>query len=83
MSRIELKLFGKPRLLVDGMEVNSGRPTVFEILAKVIMSGEAGIRRGELAAIMWPDLNQSKARANLRVSLANLRSVLDGLGITD
>ena len=83
MSRIELKLFGKPRLLVDGMEVNPGRPTVFEILAKVITSGDAGIRRGELAAIMWPDLDQSKARANLRVSLANLRSVLDGLGITD
>ena len=81
MSRIELKLFGKPCLLIDGLEVNPGRPAVFEILAKTIVAGDAGISRAELAKWMWPDLDSAKSRANLRVNLASLRIELGRLGL--
>lgn len=81
MSRIELKLFGKPCLLIDGLGVNPGRPAVFEILAKTIVAGDAEISRAEIAKWMWPDLDSAIARANLRVNLTSLRIELDRLGI--
>jgi DNA-binding SARP family transcriptional activator len=81
--QIELTLFGKPKLYINGEDVTPDRPTVFEVLCKVILSGEAGISRTEIATLMWPDLPISKARSNLRVNLANLRSELKSLGIAD
>jgi len=83
VPRIELKLFGTPRLHIGGVDLTPGRPTVFEIIARIILEGPAGIRRGDLAYWMWPDVAPSQARANLRVNLTNLRAELANLGISD
>jgi hypothetical protein len=81
MAVLDLRLFGVPRLFLDGEEVVISRPRVFECLARIIVAGPDGITRSELCRKLWPDFDLSDSRAQLRGTLMKLRAELEKVSI--
>lgn len=81
MPHLDLRLFGVPRLFLDGEEIVISRPRVFECLARIILEGPDGITRSELCRKIWPEFDQSDARAQLRGTLMKLRAELEKAAI--
>ena len=68
MSQLRLHLFGSPRLRRRGEPVDLGLRKAMALLAYlVITKGEHS--RDELATLLWPESDQSSARASLRRTL--------------
>jgi predicted ATPase/DNA-binding SARP family transcriptional activator len=82
MARLELFLLGPPRLQRDGALLQFDTRKIMALVAYVAVSGlEAKGRRlsrASLVALLWPDLEPSRARANFRRSLSLLRKALKG-----
>jgi len=81
MPDLDLRLFGVPRLLLDGEEVVISRPRVFECLARIVLAGPDGITRSELCRKIWPEFDPSDARAQLRGTFMKLRAELEKVSI--
>jgi DNA-binding SARP family transcriptional activator/TolB-like protein/tetratricopeptide (TPR) repeat protein len=84
---IELSLLGLHAVRgSDGRELSSllAQPKRFALLAYLAIGGGSGYhRRDSLAAMFWPDLDQSAARRALRNTLYHLREALgDGVIVT-
>lgn len=84
---IELSLLGLHAVRdADGRELASllAQPKRFALLAFLAIGGGSGYhRRDSLAAMFWPDLDQSAARRALRNTLYHLRETLgDGVIVT-
>lgn len=80
---IELRLLGLHALRdSDGRELTSlaAQPKRFALLAYLAIGGDGYHRRDTLAALFWPDLDQSAARRALRNTLYHLREAL-GAGV--
>jgi DNA-binding SARP family transcriptional activator len=76
MTITELRLLGRPELRVGGSSVSLATRKTLALLA--VLAIEPGRhRRDSLAARLWPDADQDRARASLRTTLAYLR---EGLG---
>jgi predicted ATPase/DNA-binding SARP family transcriptional activator len=82
MARIELFLLGPPRLERDGVPLQFDTRKILALAAylAVASTGAEGARlsRDSLLALLWPELETSRARAVLRRNLSLLRSALEG-----
>ncbi len=76
MPRLKLYLFGPPRLERDGVPLEFGRRKGIALLSYLAMTKQHH-SRDALAALFWPDLDQSRARAALRRDLSTLNKVLE------
>ncbi len=81
MPVLDLRLFGVPRLFLDGEEIVISRPRVFECLARIVLAGPDGLTRSELCRKIWPEFDPSDARAQLRGTLMKLRAELERAAI--
>jgi predicted ATPase/DNA-binding SARP family transcriptional activator/Tfp pilus assembly protein PilF len=75
MLPLRLFLFGAPRIEQDGNIITIPRRKVIALLAYLALTGQPQ-SRDTLAALLWPDHDQSGSRANLRRDLSRLRSLL-------
>jgi predicted ATPase/DNA-binding SARP family transcriptional activator len=82
MARIEMFLLGPPRLERDGVPLQFDTRKILALAAYLAVSGpgaeEAWVTRDSLLALLWPELEPSRARAVLRRNLSLLRSALEG-----
>ena len=81
MARLELFLLGPPRLERDGVPLEFDTRKILALVAYMAVSGleagEAHVRRDSLLALLWPELEPSRARAVLRRNLSLLRRALE------
>jgi DNA-binding SARP family transcriptional activator/predicted ATPase len=75
MSQLALYLLGPPRLELDGEEIHISRRKAVALLAYLAVTGRSH-SRDSLATLLWPELDQSTARARLRGGLAVLRKAI-------
>lgn len=72
MTHIQLFLFGPPRLQQNDVPLTLQRRKVVALLAYLAQTGRPHSRES-LAALFWPNFDQSKALANLRRELTRIR----------
>ena len=70
-----LYLFGLPRVEPGDVSLTLERRKALALAAYLALA-ERPRPRDELAALLWPELNQERARAALRSTLPNLTSQL-------
>jgi DNA-binding SARP family transcriptional activator len=75
MSGIKLFALGPPRLERNGQIMHIERHKALALLAYLVVTGEHH-RRDALAALFWPEYDQSRARAALRRTLSALNTAL-------
>ena len=75
MALVEIALLGTPIVRVDGDIVTVERRKSLAIIAYLAATGQQH-RRDELSSIFWADVDQSRALANLRQALVDMRRVL-------
>jgi len=71
VSRLAVYLLGPPRVELDGVEVHIPRRKALALLAYLVTTGRAH-SRDALAALLWPEYDQSGARGELRRMLSSL-----------
>ena len=77
MPELSLFVLGNPRLERDGRPVELERHKALALLIYLAVT-EASHRRDALAALLWPELDQTRARAALRRTLSDLNIALAG-----
>ncbi|MBE7469693.1 MAG: tetratricopeptide repeat protein [Anaerolineales bacterium] len=77
MADLRLYGLGPPRVELAGAPVDLPRRKALALLIYLAASGQPH-SRDALATLFWPDLNQQRARANLRRDLAVLNTTLQG-----
>jgi len=75
MARLSLSLLGPPAVELDGQPVKLGRHKAVALLAYLALT-RRGHHRDALSTMLWPDLAQSAARAELRRTLSLLNRTL-------
>jgi DNA-binding SARP family transcriptional activator/tetratricopeptide (TPR) repeat protein len=75
MPKLALYLLGPPRVEREGQAIHIGRRKALALLAYLAVEGGSH-RRDSLATLLWPEYDQSGARADLRRTLSLLRRVL-------
>ncbi|MFQ5857057.1 MAG: tetratricopeptide repeat protein [Anaerolineae bacterium] len=75
-----LLLLGPPRIERGGVPVEVDRRKAIALLAYLAVTRERH-SRDALATLLWPESDQSRARANLRRVLAALKKALGGNGL--
>ncbi|MEO5881955.1 MAG: BTAD domain-containing putative transcriptional regulator [Caldimonas sp.] len=73
---LELTLLGSPEVRHDGVPWRP--PTKKSVALLAIVAADGAVPRGRLCALLWPELDETTARRNLRRELARLRE--GGLG---
>lgn len=77
MSRLVLSLFGPFQATLDDAPVTTFESDkVRALLAYLAVESDRAQRRETLAGLLWPDMTERGARANLRHVLSNLRKVI-------
>ena len=77
MPHLALYLLGPPRLERDGQPIEITRRKAVALLAYLAVTGERH-SRDSLAALLWPEYDHRRARADLRRTLSVLNRALDG-----
>ncbi len=80
MPRLQLSFLGAPRLERDGRPVEVDTRKAIALLAYLALTRERQAR-DKLAALFWPEADDSKAHAALRRTLSALNKALDGAGL--
>ncbi len=80
MSTPTVLLLGPPRIEINGLPVELDTRKGIALLAYLAMSGQRH-SRDALAALLWPDYGESRARASLRRTLSSLNRALAGNGL--
>jgi serine/threonine protein kinase/DNA-binding SARP family transcriptional activator len=75
MSSLRIYLFGAPRLEQEGQNILIRRRKAMALLAYLAVTSQPH-SRDALAALLWPEYDQSGARANLRRDLSRLKRAL-------
>ena len=75
MPQLTLYLFGPPRLEIDENPVHIPRRKAMALLAHLAVSDQSH-SRDALATLLWPENDQSSARAELRRTLSVLNRAL-------
>ena len=75
MGTPSVRLFGAPEILDDGRAVSVDTRKAVAVLAVLAVDGRP-VRRDTLAALLWPEASQERARATLRRTLSSLRAAL-------
>ncbi|HSJ56117.1 MAG TPA: BTAD domain-containing putative transcriptional regulator [Anaerolineae bacterium] len=82
MARLQLFLLGAPRFARDGEPLQFDTQKIVALVAYLAVAdqppGSARVSRDSLLALLWPDLDTSRARGVLRRNLSLLRGALDG-----
>lgn len=73
MTELKLFLFGTPRLEYQGRAIPLNRRKALALAAYLALA-EQPQSRDAVAALLWPDLDQARARAALRSTLPTLTS---------
>jgi DNA-binding SARP family transcriptional activator len=73
VSVLTIRLFGAPQVAVDGRPLITDTRKAIALLAYLAVTRQPQTRDG-LATLLWPELNQSKARAALRRTLSTLNA---------
>ncbi|HEV2744415.1 MAG TPA: hypothetical protein VGV91_14765, partial [Rubrobacter sp.] len=81
-GKLELRLLGPPQARLDGTPLRLRTRKALALLAYLAAEGGTH-RRAELAALLWPESDEKRARATLRSALADLRSALGSGDGTD
>jgi predicted ATPase/DNA-binding SARP family transcriptional activator len=74
---LEIKLLGSFQVTLDGNPVKFPTRTAESLLAYFALNPEVAHRRERLAGLLWPEVDESRARSNLRHTLFRLRKALD------
>jgi predicted ATPase/DNA-binding SARP family transcriptional activator len=82
IARLSLYFFGSPRIELDGIPVSIDLRKAIALLAYLAMTRQEH-SRDSLAALLWPDNDQSHARAALRRTLFTLNKTLIGDWLTN
>ncbi|HVQ89140.1 MAG TPA: BTAD domain-containing putative transcriptional regulator [Actinomycetes bacterium] len=69
MANLRIQLFGAPEVLLDGQPVTFDTRKALALIAYLAVTGRSH-RRERLAALLWPESEQPKARAALRRTLS-------------
>ncbi len=77
MGKLRLALLGSPQIVVDGEEKILRERKAMAMLAYLAVERSAQ-SRDTLATLLWPESDQTRARANLRYLLWSLRKALGG-----
>ena len=80
MSQLKLYLLGSPRIERDGLTVRVDTRKAIALLAYLAVTGKTH-RRDALATLLWPDADQTHARAALRRTLSTVNKALAGHGL--
>jgi predicted ATPase/DNA-binding SARP family transcriptional activator len=80
MSRLAIFLLGAPRIELDSRPVVPDTRKAVALLAYLAVTGERHTR-DTLAALLWPEYDQSRSRAALRRTLSALKSAVEGYGL--
>ncbi len=75
MSKLALRLLGAPEITRDGEPVGGFRSNKARALLFYVAVSGRSVSRARLAALLWGDLPQENADANLRKTLTNLRRI--------
>lgn len=75
MTGLRIYLLGAPRFEKNGKVISPGRRKVIGLLAYLAMTGRPH-NRDALAALFWPDYDQSGARANLRRDISRTKKAV-------
>lgn len=82
MPMLHIQLLGAFQVTVEGQPWDDFRSDkVRALLAYLVLEGAAPRRRSQLMALLWPGFKPTFARANLRMTLANLRQLLTPFGL--
>ena len=74
-TRLEVRLFGRPQLHVNGMALEFRGPSrAMSLLAYLLLNREQRLARDAVAFTIWPDSAEPEARAKLRDHLYILRA---------
>jgi len=77
ISTLRIQLLGDFLLVADGVPVTTVHtPRLQSLLAYLVLHRAAPQARSHLAFLMWPDLSDAQAHANLRKTLHHLRQSL-------
>ena len=77
MTQRNLYLLGSPRLEIDGDICEPDTRKATALLAYLALTGER-LSRDALAAFLWPELDEKRAKAALRRTLSSLKSTIGG-----
>ena len=77
MPQINLSLLGSPQLSRDDEPIALDRHKAFALLTYLAVTAQSH-RRDTLATLLWPDFDQTRARAALRRALASLNKAVPG-----
>ncbi len=78
-QRVRIEVLGPARVYLDGQAVDN--PASRRIRARqllTLLAVEPNLRRDRAMTMLWPELDQTAASRNLRVTLTYLRQVLRG-----
>jgi DNA-binding SARP family transcriptional activator len=76
-SRVEVRLLGHPRIVCDGVRIESGLSAHTLLLFAILtIRKDEILQREEIAFTLWPDLSESDARAALRRHIYKLHQAL-------
>ena len=81
MPQLTLRLLGPPAIELDGEPVSLGRHKAMALLAYLALS-PGSHSRDSLAALLWPELDQRRARAEVRRTLSVLNRTLGDAWLT-
>lgn len=74
---LEIGLFGEPSFTVDGRpHAFVAPPKALPLLAYLLLHRNAPVARESVAGVMWPEVDEETARANLRRHLHYIRKAL-------
>jgi predicted ATPase/DNA-binding SARP family transcriptional activator/Tfp pilus assembly protein PilF len=77
MNHLRLFLLGAPRIECNGELITVDTRKATALAAYLAVTGESR-SRDQLATLLWPELDQTRARAALRRTLSTLKRALDG-----
>ena len=80
MPSLELFLLGSPRVEHNGRPIQVDTRKAIALLAYLAVTGESH-RRDALADLLWPNADQTRARAALRRTLSTVNKALRGEGL--
>src|SRR5581483_2378079 len=77
---VTVRLLGSPELEVDGRLATVDTRKAVALIAYLALAGRP-VAREEVAAVLWPESDHSRARAALRRTLSSLQSAVSGVGV--
>jgi multidrug resistance efflux pump len=80
MAHLSLTLLGGFQAAIDSQPLHFPTDKIRALLAYLAVEQTRPHRREALAALLWPDLPDRRARANLRLALHRLRQTVDQVG---